>query len=1095
MLLRPHGAVIGALGDFYNLNMQLKFNELSDMTFKYPKLNHGKRTMFYDNLVGDKLVQVDPYGVFIVKDQREVSEEGVQIKEVECVSREYELSSKRFFIAEGTYNLWDPLAPENSMLGIIFDGLNWKVGHVSASLIGRYRTFSQTDGFVYDFLIGDLQDKYGCICDFDTYNRTVDVIDVDEPVVTMPVYLSRKNLIKTEDLREDISSLKTVLSVRGADEVSIRNVNPTGDNKIYNLDYYISNGDLPAELVQKWREWENTIFSRQPYYTSVVALRNAANSRRLSLEAELVELNNDLKVLDNTRATFLQMLESPSSAESTVFLDENGISSENATDYFNSRLEETAAEYSEIEVEIADLKLEVDAVIAERDEHDEVLAEINTELKLKNYFSNEDLAILNSYFKEDEFADNTFAVFDVDIDNTGSYNKLSNAPLVFSDVTWTDVECEGEHRIAAITGGRVSISENDVIIEANIIRGTLDHANGEVVCSLYLGAGSDCSTDFPSGNLTYSATSDYDDDAILSAMTKNEDTVYSADKSVSHTTYYYTGGATIPGKNAKVHFTRNATEYQQYSVEQDLYDHAKECMEEISWPGYEFNIGSGNFVFAEKFEPFKNAIQLGCNVYLELGDDQLLEPMLIEIHINFDDPDDFDLIFSNYFQRPDGSNSLKNLLGKASSTSSTIDMSKYSFKQNANTTTWVKEMVERGFDAAMVQISSGKDQLVSIDKAGIRVDSANGTSKIYLNNGMIALLDKKTNTVKMAMGHFMNEVSGLDFVGILADVIGGTLVAGQNLIIECPDPNGGVMQFKVDSSGVLINNGRMYMKSEKGAMAWDPSYGFFSGTSEILEAADDGSVSPTCIDSETGEMIFDDDGFPKDINVWIGIDGKSYFRGNIYAENGVFKGQLSGNTIGLYDENGVEAGSINIEEASSADHKIELRSNGAALVWAEIGDVYIRGEHVSLAGTVGVVSGNNLYPASKSYTLGVSGMPWNTLYSDSCSCCTSDLSKKTSLEYDLNKYNDFFDALQPLRFKFVDGESDRYHTGFISQDVESALTTHNLTSQDFAGFVKAPCGNDGDYNYMLRYEEFIALNTWQIQELKKKVSEMEAKLT
>lgn len=1207
MLQKPHGEIIGALGDFYGLGTEFKFNEPSVVRFKHPKRNHGKRTKFYDELVGDKLVQIDPYGIFIVTDVSESTDDNVKIKNVECKSLEQELATKRAFIPEGTYNLWNQADVQNSLLGMIFFGLNWNIGTVSISLIGKYRTFPETDGKVLDFLLGEVQKKYGCIFDFDSYTRTVNVMDASEAVPTMPVFLSYKNLLKSGSINENVNTVFTKLSVRGADGIDIRNVNPTGDNYIYNLDYYISNGDIPVDLAAKWRTWENSIFSQQAYYTSVIALRNAANSRRLNMEAELVDLQNNLKTLDNTRATFLQMLNDPYGKESTTYLEEHDISVDDVYEYFNGRLADTAVEYSEIEAKIADIVSDIEAVAEERDRHTDTLVSINSELKMANYFTDDELAILNCYFKEDEFADNTFAVFDVSLDSNGSYNKFSSAPLVFTNVKWTEVECDGGHRMASIAGGNVSISGDSATIDANVVRGTFDYADGEVVCSLYLGSGSDDGESFPSGNLTYTATGTYED-VLLSGMTEHEDAIYSADKSVSHTIHYYTGDITIPCSDAKIYFTRNVTEYQQYSVEQDLYNHAQECMKEIAWPGYEFDVESGNFIFAEKFEPFKNAIQLGCNVHLELDDNLFLKPMLIEIHAEFDSPDDFTLVFSNFFQRPDKSNGFKDLLSKATSTSASIDMSKYKFGQNANTTTWVKEMLEKGLEAAKAQINAGKDQLVTIDQAGIVVDSAHGTSKIYLNNGMVALLDKSTNTVRMAMGHFLNEASGTDFVGILADVIGGTLVAGRNLIIECPDLNGGTMQFKVDSSGVIINNGRMYMKTNVGAMGWDSNYGLFAGVSGLFETTDAGYVHPTCIDPESGEMIFDDNGFPDGVNVWIGIDGKAYFRGNVYAENGYFKGtvqastfldskgnsmmtdekwkskyldvrglnvngnfivdengsvtinkgsiswdsvsehdnidkrisdaqssaktagstassvkgiiddwkythegstyidgtklmtgtviasKLSGGTVGLLDEGGSECGTIEIGSSDWSEYTLRINSGSGISMWAEGGNIWLAGKYVTLAGETANCSHNNFYPNKKTFTLGVDWQPWAILYSSSSPSIVSDKNKKTSIEYGLDSYDNFFDSLRPLRFKFIDGTSNRFHTGFVSQDIETALINNDLTTQDFAGFIKSPTEDGDGYNYMLRYEEFIALNTWQIQQLKSRVTELEAKL-
>lgn len=113
---------------------------------------------------------------------------------------------------------------------------------------------------------------------------------------------------------------------------------------------------------------------------------------------------------------------------------------------------------------------------------------------------------------------------------------------------------------------------------------------------------------------------------------------------------------------------------------------------------------------------------------------------------------------------------------------------------------------------------------------------------------------------------------------------------------------------------------------------------------------------------------------------------------------------------------------------------------------------------------------------------------------------TSDRRLKNSISNMTIKYETLFDNLNPITYKYNDGTSDRIHTGFIAQDVESAIETADLTTQDFAAFVRFPKteddkqqeGDNGlDDELALRYEEFISLNTWQIQKLKKRVAELE----
>lgn len=107
----------------------------------------------------------------------------------------------------------------------------------------------------------------------------------------------------------------------------------------------------------------------------------------------------------------------------------------------------------------------------------------------------------------------------------------------------------------------------------------------------------------------------------------------------------------------------------------------------------------------------------------------------------------------------------------------------------------------------------------------------------------------------------------------------------------------------------------------------------------------------------------------------------------------------------------------------------------------------------------------------------------------------SDLRIKNSIGYNLDKYDNFFMALKPSRFKYNDGTSGRFHLGFIAQEVEQAMEEAGLTTRDLAALIKEPVQEvreDGitDFRYGLRYGEFIALNTHMIQKLYRMVMEL-----
>ena len=134
-----------------------------------------------------------------------------------------------------------------------------------------------------------------------------------------------------------------------------------------------------------------------------------------------------------------------------------------------------------------------------------------------------------------------------------------------------------------------------------------------------------------------------------------------------------------------------------------------------------------------------------------------------------------------------------------------------------------------------------------------------------------------------------------------------------------------------------------------------------------------------------------------------------------------------------------------------------------------------------------------VYTNAPQPSLGADGYKWNEVWSNTGTIKTSDRNEKNSIETLPSQYEDFFDCLQPVRYKFNQNESNRYHIGFISQDVRDALSESGIPTTDFAGYI-AYDKEDGTKGYGLRYSEFIALNTFEIQKLKKRVAELEAKL-
>ena len=146
----------------------------------------------------------------------------------------------------------------------------------------------------------------------------------------------------------------------------------------------------------------------------------------------------------------------------------------------------------------------------------------------------------------------------------------------------------------------------------------------------------------------------------------------------------------------------------------------------------------------------------------------------------------------------------------------------------------------------------------------------------------------------------------------------------------------------------------------------------------------------------------------------------------------------------------------------------------------------------SYGNVVVACSGGYFYPASASTYLGhpSSGM-WEAVYAVTGTIQTSDANYKHDIEDLDERYLKFILWLVPKRFKMNNGTSDRYHIGFIAQDVWYGMELFGISDLEFAGWIK-DIDAEGNAIYMLRYEEFIGLLALALRNHEERLLKLEA---
>ncbi len=1044
-------STIGSLGYYHNLELHLKYTELSEGTFSIPASVDDVAVPFYDKVVKGATIQIDPYGVFVISNT-DVQNDGVsEIKTVSLYSREYELSSKKLVFAAGTYNFYNPVDPTDTLLGMFLEKTkNWTIGEVDSSLYGRYRTFDDTQTNIIDFAYGEAQASYECIFEFDVYNRKINVKDANSVVNTLPIYLSLDNLIENMQITDSDDNIATVLNVYGADPVTIRDVNPIGTSSIYNLGYYISTGEIPEDVKTKYLSWKNKIVELQPSFKNFVALRASASSRYIIEAARLTDYKNELANKDNLRIVKTQALALATTEASKLSLQAD--------------LQQIAIEYLAIESKIQAQETLLTNIKNEQDGYSASINAVVNQLKLSSFFTPAELKVLDHYFSEEDFSDTTFAVFDVDISGAkDSYKTLSAMNLSFSDVVVHDVAVAGgTHSIFDIASGKLSIAEEGYSVSGDIIKCTYDYLDGEAVLSFYLGK-TTINDEVVSGvTLTCVGSTTMLPSAFLSSLTQKSIQHTDEERNATYTEIYYEGSITLPVTNGTVYITRSVSDYQQISVSQELYDFAQEQHKKAAYPTYQFEIQSGNFIFSSEFIQFSEEIKLGSAVYLRLNENKVLEPILLEISLDFESPENFSLVFSNEFQRNDSVKTMQDIIKKASSTSHSFDMAKFEYGswKSSGGAGALAEFLKNGVDTAYQTVVGGSNNNVIFDKSGISIKADGDSDYLKLANGMIAIINDTDKTAKTAIGKFHNIENNTDYFGINTDVLAGKLLTGVQLFIESSTLAGNnVTQFKVDSTGVFLNNSRFYLQSvEGGRMGLDPNYGFFGGAASLFNVTDTGYVTPSFIDTDGTTVLYDENGFPKDANFWIDINGNSWFKGTVYATAGEFTGKIKAQDFLLPSGDSFQ---------SVIDNQGKIKSDfldlGNIQLDGVTGDINMSG-NITMGGNINLSGGSITWGNNSpvKYQFSVDGVNnWHD------TMATTDKYRRDSLDGGITWGNAY-------QFKGSDGQngSDAYLPTYITNTIisEGRIAAPIIEANDFSIYPNSNTDFDGAFNIHGNYD-------------------------
>ena len=311
---------------------------------------------------------------------------------------------------------------------------------------------------------------------------------------------------------------------------------------------------------------------------------------------------------------------------------------------------------------------------------------------------------------------------------------------------------------------------------------------------------------------------------------------------------------------------------EQYIANQ-LLEQGKEVIKTVSQPSFQFSVDSTNFLFSEKFLPFIKQIELGCIINIEIEEGNWAYPCLLEMVIDYDNAS-LDLTFSNRFRQSSEEWTFAELHNEQVKTTTQVGSTLQIAAEPVlnGTINQVREYMNNNLIAANQQIQSTVDNEITIGNFGLRgrkkddsYSSGYDPHQLWINNNLIVMTDDNWETTKLAIG-FINDTYSVN-----AEVIAGTILAGENLIIS---NTGGT--FTVDGKGATMTNGSIstQLRDSNGNIA-----------SEIVLNPEQGFSISNMKSSDSDKRVF-----------YADTQGNLHFKGDLTGATGSFSGELKAAT-------------------------------------------------------------------------------------------------------------------------------------------------------------------------------------------------------
>lgn len=1051
---------VGVLSNPSGMNLKLNFNAPHDLSFDYyrHKSNDPIKQSFYDSIYDaiqtDRYIYLTDIGYFMISNEKDSDEDNIDKKSISCKScEENELATAEgLHLKEGTYYLYTD--NKDGLLDLFLPKTaGWTMGYIDPSLLTKpyYVEDTEVDNG-YNFLYTTIQNMFECIVEPDIIKRTISVysrVYYAEHHLT-DIHIAKYNLLKHKIVEENDEDKYTALNVQGKDEnLEIRAVNPTGKNVIYNFEPRYS--WMSSALQQAIEKWQEKCESVEDEYLTLQKNYYNELEKLFDEEQDIEVLKEELKQLEATKDAAWTMVAGDEKEQSLINVKNAITAKQNeintATSTYNSHKATVNTNY---EVPISQINSDCALDLTAKDINGNII------------FTADLLNELMTHIKPTDYVDEYMLV----TESMTYPEKFEKAKELMDRAKSQLVKISSGQKTYSVDTRSFLFNKHFKHFSEQLCAGAIIYVETkkDIMEQLHL-TGIDINFDDKSANLTLGNKYDRSDLKALydEALGQNS-------KSFSELKYI---ASIIEDQQKQLNYQQNwvaelrtltldnvlTSEDQAIEINnRGLIGRKRQLNEDGSWKEDE----NGNPLF-------------------ELEQVKLINNTLVFTKDNW--------------------NSASTAVGKIAVGYNPDGSVKYSYGINGQ--------------VLIGELILGNNLVLTGTGAGIKIKDSNGNDAFYADENGNLVLSGTIFANNGKIGGYTIEQNRLycSGAGINNNGYGAAFWAGD----DTGDHMGNSAAFHV------YHDGSCYVSkitADGGSIA---GWGIESGQiTKVLSV--NGIYHRVSLCSDANSPAFGvTTGRWEHANFKVNWDGSLYasdanIKGTIYADLGRIGGWTIDGLGSLFFQNGTNGCGLygHTAHANIAIHAGANQSNIGGAPFRVYHDGTLVATSATITGTINATSGSfGVWNIGKSSYGGENAMiaddgynytsisPSGVYYVNrdgggdmfrtwgQILVSASDKRLKNSIEYIVshNNLDAFFNSLKPCTYYYKNGyalgDTSKLHIGFIAQDIQESV--NNFDIQKFSGLSE----NFREDYFGLNYQEFIALNTWQIQRCKKKITELE----